>query len=121
MSSEMMVVSIVLAAATAAFVIFPFVQRDPDAPVATPKSIIGRRRHAYETLLAEKQRVLRSIRDLDLDYDMDKLPLSVYANQRIYLIQLYVAIVRRLDDLEIEMNEHQARVEAAVAAYRKAS
>jgi hypothetical protein len=121
MSSEMMVVSIVIAAATAAFVIFPFIQRDPDVPATTARSKAGRRRHAYETLVTEKQRVLRSIRDLDLDYDMNKLPMSVYASQRIYLIQLYVAMVRRLDDLEIEMNEQQARVEAAVAAYRKAS
>ena len=36
------------------------------------------------TLYAEKNRVLRAIRDLDFDYDMDKLSDATYAAQRIY-------------------------------------
>ena len=118
MSTEMLFASIVIVAATAAFVIFPFIQRDPDAPVAL-KSKAGYQQRAYETLLAERLRVLRSIRDLDFDYDMDKLPTSIYASQRVDLIRLYVAIVRRMDELEIEIDDQQARVEAALAAFRQ--
>ena len=118
MSTEMIFASLIIAAATAAFVIFPFVQRDPDAPLAT-RSKARRQQRAYETLWTEKQRVLRQIRDLDLDYDMDKLPTSIYASQRVYLIKLYVAIVIRMDELEVVMDDQQVRVEDAIAAYRQ--
>jgi hypothetical protein len=64
--------------------------------------------------------VLRAIRDLDLDYDMGKLTDDTYASQRIYLIRLYVAISKRIDELEVEVNAQQMRVEAALAAFRKA-
>jgi hypothetical protein len=118
MSTEMMFASLIITAATAVFVMFPFVQHDPDVPLPA-RGAAGRKQRAYETLLTEKQRVLRQIRDLDLDYDMDKLPTSIYANQRLYLINLYVAIVTRMDELEIDMADQQARVEDAIAAYRK--
>jgi hypothetical protein len=74
---------------------------------------------ALDVLWNEKQRVLRSIRDLDLDYDMGKLVDDTYASQRIYLIQLYVAIAKRIDELQVEVNAQQVRVEAALAAFRK--
>ncbi len=119
MSTEMMFVSVFMAAAAAAFVIFPFVQRDAETPLAVSKSKTGRQQRVYETLLTEKQRTLRSIRDLDLDYDMDKLPTSIYASQRVQLINLYAAIVIRMDELENEMDERRARVEDAIAAYRQ--
>jgi hypothetical protein len=75
---------------------------------------------ALEVLWNEKQRVLRSIRDLDLDYDMGKLVDDTYASQRVYLIRLYVAISKRSDELQAEVNAQQMRVEAALAAFRKA-
>ena len=74
---------------------------------------------ALEVLWNEKQRVLRAIRDLDLDYDMGKLVDETYATQRVYLIRLYVAIVKRIDELQVEVNAQQVRVEAALAAFRK--
>jgi hypothetical protein len=75
---------------------------------------------ALDVLWNERQRVLRSIRDLDLDYDMGKLVDDTYASQRIYLIRLYVAIAKRIDELQVEVNAQQVRVEAALAAFRKA-
>ncbi|MBN1565405.1 MAG: hypothetical protein JXA10_16280 [Anaerolineae bacterium] len=118
MSTEMMFASLIIAAATATFVMFPFFRRDPDAPLPT-RSKTGRQQRTYETLLTEKQRVLRQIRDLDLDYDMGKMPNAIYASQRVYLIKVYVAIASRLDEIEIELDEKQARVEDAIAAYRQ--
>ena len=78
----------------------------------------ARQKQALETLWAEKLRVLRAIRDLDFDYDLDKLTDAAYTTQRVYLIGLAAAITRRADELEAEIARQQERVETAVAALR---
>ncbi|GIV80812.1 MAG: hypothetical protein KatS3mg051_0166 [Anaerolineae bacterium] len=90
-------------------------RRGRECAEATP-----RQRHALETLEAEKYRILRAIRDLDFDYDMDKLTDDAYVAQRIYLIRLALAILKRIDALEAEIATQQARVEEAIAALRAA-
>lgn len=117
--------AIVAAGFTAAIILFPFFTSDPELAYAVaPRGDARRQRktrrlqYAYETLWAEKQRVLRAIRDLDTDYDLSKLPDSIYAEQRIGLIRLYGALVGRIDELEAEMNAQRDRLEAALAAYR---
>jgi hypothetical protein len=78
----------------------------------------ARQKQALDTLWAEKLRVLRAIRDLDFDYDLDKLTDTAYATQRVNLIRLAAAITLRIDELEAEIAQQQERVEAAVAALR---
>ena len=79
-----------------------------------------RQNQALETLLAEKRRVLRAIRDLDFDYDLGKLTDDAYASQRINLIHLGIAILKRVDVLEDEIGAQDARIEEALAAFRQA-
>ena len=119
MSLEATVLAIVLAGSLGLFVLLPLLGRDETPPVQQGiRGGTSRQRQALETLEAEKYRVLRAIRDLDFDYDMDKLTDDAYAAQRIYLIRLALAIFKRIDALEAEIASQQARVEEAIAALR---
>jgi hypothetical protein len=123
LSTEMMFFAIVLAGGMAILALRPLFQRQPDPDQdQTQAKLRGttQQNRALETLRAEKMRALRAVRDLDFDYDLGKLVDDTYATQRVYLIRLYVAIVKRLDELEGEVNAQQARIEAAVAAFRQA-
>jgi hypothetical protein len=121
MSLEATILAILLSGALGLFVFLPLLERadtSPHRPGVRAGS--ARQRQALEMLHAEKNRVLRAIRDLDFDYDLDKLTDTTYAAQRVQLIRLAVAILKRIDELEAEAAGQQARVEAAVAALRGA-
>ncbi len=120
MSLEATVIAILLAGGMALFVLFPLLNR-PD-PIEAPAARHGsaHQKQALETLWTEKMRILRAIRDLDFDYDLGKLTIPTYTSQRVYLIQVYAAILQRSDELEAEIDRQVARAEAAIAALRQA-
>ena len=124
LSTGITIFAIVLGGLMAVGVLRPLLIGQPeDEETDRPGTATGgtsQQNRALEVLWNEKQRVLRSIRDLDLDYDMGKLVDDTYASQRVYLIRLYVAISKRIDELQAEVNTQQVRVEAALAAFRKA-
>jgi hypothetical protein len=124
LSTGISIFAIVLGGVMAVVVLRPLLAGQPeeeeDDRRGTAPSGTSQQNRALEVLWNEKQRVLRAIRDLDLDYDMGKLVDDTYASQRIYLIRLYVAISKRIDELQAEVNAQQMRVEAALAAFRKA-
>ena len=122
LSTGITIFAIVLGGAMAVAVLFPLLVRRSEEDEKTGAATGGttQQNRALEVLWNEKQRVLRAIRDLDLDYDMGKLVDETYASQRVYLIRLYVAIAKRIDELQAEVNVQQMRVEAALAAFRKA-
>ncbi len=121
MSLEATVLAIVLTALVGWFTILPLLGGEETPPARqVMRGATPRQRHALEVLEAEKNRILRAIRDLDFDYDMDKLTDDAYAAQRIYLIRLALAIFARIDALEAEIAAQQARVEEAIAALRAA-
>jgi hypothetical protein len=112
--------AIVLAGSMAVFVLLPILEsRSQSESMRVARRGSARQKQALETLWAEKLRVLRAIRDLDFDYDLDKLTVSAYTTQRIYLIQLAAAITQRIDELEAEIAQQQERIEDAVAALRQ--
>ncbi len=121
MSLEATLLAIVLTGALAVFVLLPILEGDEEpegqfvARVGSP-----RQRRALETLWAEKNRILRTIHDLDFDYDLGKLTDEVYTDQRVYLIRLFVAIIERMDAIERDIARQAERIEAAVAALRQA-
>jgi hypothetical protein len=124
LSTGITIFAIVLGGVMAVVVLRPLLAGQPeeeeDDRRGTAPGGTSQQNRALEVLWNEKQRVLRAIRDLDLDYDMGKLVDDTYASQRIYLIRLYVAISKRIDELQAEVNAQQMRVEAALAAFRKA-
>lgn len=122
MSVTSLIIAVVLVGTVVFVALLPLLESKP-APTQKRNSGRGtlRQNQAIEILWDEKTRVLRAIRDLDFDYDMDKLPDSTYAAQRVHLIRLAWAITQRLDELEAEVAVQDARIEEAVAAFRQSN
>jgi hypothetical protein len=121
MSVTSLIIAVVLVGTVVFAALLPLLESRP----APQKRRSGRgtlhQNQVIEILWDEKMRVLRSIRDLDFDYDMDKLPDATYESQRVHLIRLAWAITQRLDELEAEVAVQDARIEDAVAAFRQSS
>jgi hypothetical protein len=60
--------------------------------------------HQVSSLLAERDRVLDSIRELDMDYSMGKITPEDYRSQRAVMLQRGAEILRQLDGLMPEAN-----------------
>lgn len=121
MTFEMVLLTIILGGGLLATIVLPFVSAGSEADSMPERPGLRgteRQNRALETLWVERLRVLRAIRDLDFDYDMNKIPESLYQSQRVQLMRLGVAILKRTDEIEAEIRVDQERAEAAIAAYR---
>ncbi len=78
--------------------------------------------HERSHLLAERDRLLTALYDLDFDHALGKIPEEDYPNQRAELLKAGAEVLRRLDALEpsgtISGITAEDRIEAAVAARR---
>ena len=72
-------------------------------------------------LLAERERVVNSLQELDSDFQLGKVPEEDYPTQRANLLQKGADILRKLDELAPvkAQNDKDARVERALEARRK--
>lgn len=76
------------------------------------------------SLMAERDRVINALQELDFDYKLGKIPEDDYPGQRVELLERGAAILKKLDDLtpsaipEGKANSAQARLEKAAAARR---
>jgi len=72
------------------------------------------------TLLAERDRVLTALQDLEFDYTLGKIPAPDYPVQRAELMASGADVLRQLDELAGAAEESSAedRLEAVVAARR---
>jgi hypothetical protein len=59
---------------------------------------------ALSTLLAERDRVLTALQELDFDYTLGKIPADDYPAQREMLVQRGAAILRQLDERGVALN-----------------
>lgn len=77
--------------------------------------------HETSSLLAERERVVNSLQELENDYQLGKVPEEDYPVQRANLLQKGADILRKLDELEPvkAQNDKDARIERALAARRK--
>lgn len=73
------------------------------------------------TLLAERERVVNSLQELEFDYSLGKVPEEDYPVQRASLLQKGADVLRKLDELMPvkAQSDKDARVERAIAARRK--
>ena len=62
---------------------------------------------ALSTLMAERDRVLDALQEMDFDYQLRKIPTSEYPTQRAALVQQGAMILKKLDVLQMN---HKARV-----------
>lgn len=79
--------------------------------------------HQRSAMLAERDRVLTALRELDFDYTLGKIPEEDYPPQRNALLQQGANLLRQLDALqpELDAGDAEARLEAAIAARRMVS
>lgn len=81
--------------------------------------------HELSALMAERDRVINSLQELDFDFKLGKIPEEDYPEQRTSLLQKGADILRKIDALAppspiVRRNEHdtEERLEKAIATRR---
>lgn len=76
--------------------------------------------HELSSLLAERDRILNALQELDFDHALGKIPEEDYPQQRAVLLRNGADILRKLDTLQAATAEQdaEARIEAVIAARR---
>jgi hypothetical protein len=71
-------------------------------------------------LMAERDRAINSLQELDFDFSLGKIPAEDYPDQRAALLKRGAEILRQLDvhQSEASASDAESRLEAAVAARR---
>jgi hypothetical protein len=84
-----------------------------------PRRIVSEAQE-ISTLLAERDRVVAALQELDFDFKLNKIPAEDYPIQRAALLQKGAEILKQLDELTPsgQKGEAEDRVEKAVAARR---
>jgi NADH pyrophosphatase NudC (nudix superfamily) len=77
--------------------------------------------HELSALMAERDRVINSLQELDFDFKLGKIPEDDYPTQRSTLLQKGADILRQIDALAPQptsIQDADARIEKAIAARR---
>jgi hypothetical protein len=100
------------------FVSRPFFAAGPKA--ADPTALSDSDEHRRSSLLAERDRLLTAIQELDFDHRLGKIPAEDYPATRAGLLQNAALVLRRLDEFQesIERGSVEDRIEQAIAARR---
>jgi len=72
-------------------------------------------------LMAERDRTITALQELDFDYSLGKIPAEDYPQQRIELLQRGADVLRKIDALSSKSaapDDAEKRIEAAIAARR---
>lgn len=93
---------------------------DREAVAVTPEA--DQEEHEFSTLLAERDRVLTALEELDFDNAMGKIPERDYPGQRERLLLQGAEVLRKLDEFDGDISdaEIEQRIEAAIAERRSA-
>jgi len=67
--------------------------------------------HELSTLMAERDRVLNSLQELDFDFKLGKIPSEEYPVQRKNLLQKGADILRKLDELTPDNTQLEAEIQ----------
>ena len=89
----------------ALFVSRPFLERQPAATL--------QEEHAASSLLAERDRILTALQELDFDHALGKIPAEDYPLQRSSLLHRGAAILRQMDALTPSPSPASGRGESA--------
>lgn len=89
-------------------------------PVARRVIATSQAEHDLSTLLAERDRIVRLLQELDFDFTLGKIPEQDYPNQRNLLLQRGADVLSQLDALQpsVEVKPAADRLEKAIAARR---
>jgi hypothetical protein len=109
--SLLLVLAVMLAVGL--FVAQPYLNRRPGSMTQESQEI--------SSLMAERDRVINALQELDFDYNLKKIPAEDYPVQRAALLQKGSDILQKLDELTAspeKFDSAEDRVEKAVAARR---
>jgi len=98
------------------FISRPFFERKPDTHALTSSA----QDHDLSHWLAEHDRILNALQELDFDASLGKIPAEDYPAQRLSLLQYGADVLRKLDAYQQggAREDAEARLEAAIAARR---
>lgn len=119
--------SILLLAGILVFVLFiilrPFLEISADKKLITRTVKVDQNEQQRSVLLAERDRVLRSLNEMEFDFTLGKIPQEDYPQQRTILLQHGAEIFKQLDELNGEMSNKDAvaQIEEAIAAKKSHS
>ena len=71
------------------------------------------------SLLAERERAINALQELDFDYKLGKVPEEDYPIQRTNLLQKGAQVLKRIDELTPKADDKDTRIERALASRRK--
>ena len=77
--------------------------------------------HELSALMAERDRIINSLQELDFDFKLGKIPEDDYPTQRANLLQKGAEILKKIDSLApqpVSTQDTEARLEKAIAARR---
>jgi len=77
--------------------------------------------HELSTLMAERDRVINALQELDFDFKLGKIPTEDYPVQRTDLLQKGADILRKIDSfspIPASTQDEETRLEKAIAARR---
>ena len=77
--------------------------------------------HELSALMAERDRIINSLQELDFDFTLGKIPEDDYPTQRANLLQKGAEILKKIDSLApqpVSTQDTEARLEKAIAARR---
>ncbi len=104
----------------ALFIFQPFMdERRHEVLVAQAVPALEKEMH-ISSLLAERERILRALQELEFDFNLGKIPEEDYPDQRQYLLQKGAEVFKVLDEITGDsQSENQVeRIEALVDAAR---
>lgn len=84
-------------------------------------SRVTQEEHELSALMAERDRVINSLQELDFDFKLGKIPEEDYPVQRAGLLQRGSEILRQIDSLAPQpasAQDTEVRLERAIAAHR---
>ncbi len=90
------------------FISQPFVQRKA--------TVVSLEEHEFSALLAERDRILNALQELDFDFTLGKIPEDSYAVQRADMLQRGAETLRQIDLFQDDKGEDAvwARLESAI-------
>jgi len=99
------------------FVARPFLEGSaPSASTPATQAVsVMRQEHDLSTLLAERERTINTLQELEFDFALGKVPAEEYPAQRMALLQRGAEILRQLDALERETKGPSSPLPARLA------
>ncbi len=84
--------------------------------------VVSAEEHELSSLMAERDRMITALQELDFDHTLGKIPAEDYPTMRAQLLQHAASSLRRLDELQPQKAsasaDAESRVEAAIASRR---